>query len=92
MGDDDLHAAMRFHRLEPAFDARVELAGEALAVRFEIGAIGWVEARQRFEHRCGDRPSVFRIEPIVRVAEPVEVSALVRPEARRFGLEQLDAA
>src|SRR4030095_59204 len=46
-------------------------------------------SEQGCQDSCSDRPAIFRVEPVVGIAEPVKVSALIRPHSRSLGLEQL---
>ena len=88
---DDLGAAIRAHRVRPALEPGVEALEEGRAARLEVRAIAWGEARERFQDARGDRPRVLGIEPVVRVAEAVDVVAPLGLDPRNDGLQKVDA-
>jgi len=80
-------AQSRAHRVSPA-SSRAKSAQIGLEDRAVRGSDG----RQRVEDAAVIGPRVFRVEPVVRVAEGVQVRPGIRREPRNIGLEHGDDA
>ena len=92
MRHDDTRALVGSQRAAPAREPRVEISQEARAIGLEGPGVTGREPCQRVLHALGDRPRVLGVEPVVRVAESVDVHAALGPHAGGLGIEQRDAS
>ena len=64
---------------------------ESFSVGLKVGTVRRSQAEQGFQDSCSHRPAIFRIKPVVGIAETVNVGSLFRPHSRSLGLEELNS-
>jgi hypothetical protein len=88
MDHDYLCAFIGGHGLCPAAEPDVKEIEKALSVSLEVGAIRRDQAYEA-SRLLGYGARVLRVEPVVGVAESVQVSPSVRPQSWSLSLQKL---